>query len=72
MKYTFETDPFSRAFLENRDKTIEERIASGMQEAALYQPISFPENGMLPTVGVCPVNGAAWFDYAVGINVDAD
>lgn len=71
MKYTINADPFSRAFLENRDKTMEERIALGMWEAALYQPISFPENCMLPTVGVDPVNGAAWFDYGGGISVDA-
>ncbi|MBQ3591908.1 MAG: hypothetical protein II979_08185, partial [Clostridia bacterium] len=71
MKYALKTDPFSRAFLENRNKTMEERIALGMREAALYQPISFPENCMLPTVGVCSVNGAVWFDYGGGISVDA-
>ena len=29
-KYNFTADPFSRAFLENRDKSMEERIALGM------------------------------------------
>ena len=66
-KYPFELEPFSRAFLENRNKTMEERIALGMREAAKYLPISFPENCMLPTVGVRPVNGAVGYIFGGGI-----
>lgn len=69
-KYNFTADPFSRAFLENRDKSMEERIALGMLEAAHYQPIRFPENCMLPTVGTLAVNGAAGYSFGSGIFVD--
>lgn len=58
-KYNFSADPFSRAFLENRDKTMNERVAAGMLEAAHYLPITFPENCMLPTVGTLAKDAAS-------------
>lgn len=51
-KYRFDAEPFSRAFLENKKKTMEERMALAMYEAAGFLPIDFPENCMLPTVGI--------------------
>ena len=68
--FTFEIEPFGRAFVENRRKTMEERIGAGMKEAAKYLPISFPENCMLPTVGAGAVNGAFGYTYGSGIYFD--
>lgn len=66
-KYPFKAEPFSRAFLENREKTIEERIALGMLEAAKFLPIEFPENCMLPTIGNIPEDAAVGYTYGTGI-----
>lgn len=66
-KYNFSADPFSRAFLENRDKTMNERVAAGMLEAAHYLPITFPENCMLPTVGTLAKDAAVGYAFGLGI-----
>lgn len=66
-KYCFEAEPFSRAFLENRDKTMNERVACGMYEAAKYLPIEFPENCMLPTVGTLAKDAAVGYAFGLGI-----
>jgi len=70
-KYNFTADPFARAFLENRDKSMPERVALGMLEAAHWLPIRFPENCMLPTVGSRAVNGAVGYSFGGSISVDA-
>ncbi len=69
-KYIFDAEPFSRAFLENKKKTMEERIALAMFSAASWLPIEFPENCMLPTVGCLPENGAVGFSYSGDIIID--
>ncbi|MBQ7298454.1 MAG: hypothetical protein IJW77_01255, partial [Clostridia bacterium] len=68
--FSFEIEPFGRAFIENRSKSMEERIGAGMKEAAKYLPIAFPENCMLPTVGTCPVNGAFQYRFGDGVCFD--
>ena len=65
--YQFTAEPFSRVFLENKDKTIDERIALGMVEIAKYLPINFPENCMLPTVENIAENAAVGYTYGTGI-----
>ncbi|MBE6930371.1 MAG: hypothetical protein E7463_08830 [Ruminococcaceae bacterium] len=69
-KYSFSADPFSRAFLENRHVSMPERVALGMLEAAHRLPITFPENCMLPTVGVLADNGAVSYSYGGCISVN--
>ena len=71
-KYAFAADPFGRAFLENRDRTMSERIALGMLEAAHWLPLTFPENCMLPTVGTMAENGASGYCYGECIRVRDD
>ena len=34
--FSFEIEPFGRAFIETRGKTMEERVGAGMKEAAKY------------------------------------
>ncbi|MBR5870554.1 MAG: hypothetical protein IKZ09_05920, partial [Clostridia bacterium] len=68
--FSFEIEPFGRAFVENRRKSMEERVGAGMKEAAKYLPISFPENCMLPTVGVHAVNGAFGYIFGGGVYFD--
>ncbi len=68
-KYDFTAEPFSRAFLENRNKSMNERIALGMLEAAKYQLITFPENCMLPTVNPFAEDAAVAYTYGAGITV---
>ena len=70
-KYLFDADPFARAFLENRSKSMQERVALGILEAAHWLPIEFPENCMLPTVGNMAVNGASGFAYNCCLRVSA-
>jgi len=71
-KFAFDVEPFGRAFVENRRKSMEERVGAGMKEAAKYLPISFPENCMLPTVGAVAVNGAFSYIYGGGIRFYED
>lgn len=66
-KYIFDADPFSRAFLENGDKTTEERIALGLLEAAKYAEIDFPENCMLPTVEQMSEDAVTAYSFGSGI-----
>ena len=69
-KYDFEAEPFSRAFLERRGLSMNERVAYGMLEAAKYLPISFPENCLLPTVDDRAENGAVGYRFGGGIRMD--
>ncbi|MBQ3078835.1 MAG: hypothetical protein IJC48_02385 [Clostridia bacterium] len=55
---------FARAFLENGDKSIIERVALGMKRAAEHQEIVFPENSMLPQVN--PIAEDSSFGYRYG------
>ena len=68
--FAYEIEPFGRAFVENRRKTMEERIGAGMKEAAKFLPIAFPENCMLPMIGTCPVNGAFQYRFGEGVIMD--
>ncbi len=70
--FSFEIEPFGRAFIENREKSMEERVGAAMKEAANYLPIDFPANCMLPTVGSAPVNGAFRYRYGEGIGFDGE
>ena len=69
-KFDFTCDPFGRAFVENKDKTISEQIAYGLLEASKYRPITFADNCMLPTVSPMPENGASFYTAGAGIGVD--
>ncbi len=68
--YNFDAEPFSRAFLERRGLTMNERVAFGMLEAAKFLPISFPDNCLLPTVEERAENGAVGYRFGRGIFID--
>lgn len=71
-KYNFTEDPFGRAFVENRDKTVSEQIAYGILESAKTRPIIFEDNCMLPTIGACPEDGASFYYAGNGISADGN
>ncbi len=68
--YTVPALPFSRAFLENKEKSMSLRFGLAMKAAAETRPIDFPENCMLPTVGGLPENDLAGSVYGNALFVD--
>ena len=66
------TEFFARAFLENRDKSIIERIALGMKAAAGHQDILFSEKSMLPGVQTFARDSSFGYRYADCVMTDRD
>ncbi len=68
--YTVPALPFTRAYLENRDKSMSNRFGLAIRAAAQTRPIHFAENCMLPLVGALSDNDFAGFTYGSGLFVD--
>ncbi len=62
--------PFSRTYLENKDKSMPWRIGAALKASAHTRPIDFPANCMLPTVGCISTNDFAGFTYGGGLFLD--
>ncbi len=68
--YTVPALPFSRAYLENKNKSMPYRFGLAMKAAAATRPIVFYDNCMLPTVGAVPENDLTGSVYGNPIFVD--
>ena len=68
MKNPF-ADPFSRAFFENEDLELAERVGMAIAEGAKYQDISFGKN-ILPHAQASLKQGGASFSFADSMNYD--
>jgi len=66
-KYNFDAEPFARAYVENMDKSVGERIGYAMLENAKFQPIEFMENCMLPEIKVFRDCDSAGYRYSNAI-----
>ena len=63
---------FARAFLENRDREIIERIGLGMKAAAEHQEILFSEKSMLPGVETFARDSSFGYVFSDGVAEDPD
>lgn len=66
-RYAFTVDPFSRAFVENEEKSLYERIGLGMAEVAKYTDIHIDEPVVLAHAFPLASDSAAWYQFGNGI-----
>lgn len=71
-KYNFEEEAYLRAYCENIDRTVIERIGLAMRENAKYRPVEFWDKCLLPMISDCREEDSAWSTFSDPFDFDAE